>query len=249
MKKCSCSRQYGKFFLVRLFSFQVGIFLSSRFVPEDYDRICFENQDKNLMQTSPFPQTTAGRKASNKSEYGLAELTDLHKWFLELTLPSMQVSWIVKKKICIPTFWGAQLYKSHLSPPFMKHDVVFLLLRNLFLRPVCLLSDFSPKSMRNEGNPCQVSRRWRSEVNCFPFHSIAAADANTKAMCLAARDFVIKWNIFTGFSSEIGTKLRESAVGQAGGSCYSWAALSSNDSKTLYIWETHRNSFHCQLGT
>ena len=39
---------------------------------------------------------------------------------------------------------------------------------------------------------------------------------------------------FTGFSSEIGTKLRESAVGQAGGSCYSRAALSSNDSKTRY---------------
>ena len=39
----------------------------------------------------------------------------------------------------------------------------------------------------------------------------------------------------TGFLSEIGTKLRESAVGQAGGSCYSRAALSSNDSKTLYL--------------
>ena len=38
----------------------------------------------------------------------------------------------------------------------------------------------------------------------------------------------------TGFSSEIGTKLRESAVGQAGGNCYSRAALSSNDSKTRY---------------
>ena len=38
----------------------------------------------------------------------------------------------------------------------------------------------------------------------------------------------------TGFSSEIGTKLRESAVGQVGGSCFSQAALSSNDSKTLY---------------
>ena len=38
----------------------------------------------------------------------------------------------------------------------------------------------------------------------------------------------------TAFSSEIGTKLRESAVGQAGGSCYSRAALSSNDSKMLY---------------
>ena len=39
----------------------------------------------------------------------------------------------------------------------------------------------------------------------------------------------------TGFSSEIGTKLCDWAVGQAGGSCYSKAALSSNDSKTLYM--------------
>merc|ERR1712020_164108 len=39
---------------------------------------------------------------------------------------------------------------------------------------------------------------------------------------------------YTGFSSELGTKLRDWAVGQAWGSCYSWAALSSNDSKTLY---------------
>ena len=38
----------------------------------------------------------------------------------------------------------------------------------------------------------------------------------------------------TGFSSEIGTKLRDWAVGQAGAGCYSLAALSSNDSKTLY---------------
>ena len=38
----------------------------------------------------------------------------------------------------------------------------------------------------------------------------------------------------TGFSSEIGTKLRDWAVGQAGGSCYSRAALSSKDSETLY---------------
>ena len=38
-----------------------------------------------------------------------------------------------------------------------------------------------------------------------------------------------------GFSSEIGTKLRDWAVGQDGGSCYSRAALSSNDSKTLYL--------------
>ena len=41
--------------------------------------------------------------------------------------------------------------------------------------------------------------------------------------------------ICTGFLSQIGTKLRDRAVGQAWGSCYSWAwaALSSNDSKTL----------------
>ena len=32
--------------------------------------------------------------------------------------------------------------------------------------------------------------------------------------------------------SPIGTKLRDWAIGQAGGSCYSQAALSSNDSKT-----------------
>ena len=37
----------------------------------------------------------------------------------------------------------------------------------------------------------------------------------------------------TGISSEIGTKLRDWAVWQARGGCYSQAALSSNDSKTL----------------
>ena len=42
-------------------------------------------------------------------------------------------------------------------------------------------------------------------------------------------------NHSTGFSSEIGTKLRDWAIGQAGGSCYSQAALSSTDSKTLYL--------------
>ena len=40
----------------------------------------------------------------------------------------------------------------------------------------------------------------------------------------------------TGFSSEIGTKLHESAVGQAWGSCYSWAALSSNDSLCTVLY-------------
>ena len=33
----------------------------------------------------------------------------------------------------------------------------------------------------------------------------------------------------------IGTRLRDWAIGQAGGGCYSWAALSSNDSKTRYV--------------
>ena len=45
---------------------------------------------------------------------------------------------------------------------------------------------------------------------------------------------IISLRLSTGFSSEIGTKLRDWAVGQAGGCCYSRAALSSNDSKTLY---------------
>ena len=49
---------------------------------------------------------------------------------------------------------------------------------------------------------------------------------------------VVYFPTITGFSSEIGTKLRDWAVGQAGGSCYSRAALSSNDSKTLYTAET-----------
>ena len=36
----------------------------------------------------------------------------------------------------------------------------------------------------------------------------------------------------TGISSHLGPKLRDWAVRQAGAGCYSWAALSSNDSKT-----------------
>ena len=38
----------------------------------------------------------------------------------------------------------------------------------------------------------------------------------------------------TGILSQIGTKLRVWEIGQAGASCYSWAALSSNNWKTLY---------------
>ena len=41
--------------------------------------------------------------------------------------------------------------------------------------------------------------------------------------------------VSTGFSSQIGTKLRDLAVGQAGAGCYAQAVLSTNDSKTLYI--------------
>ena len=39
----------------------------------------------------------------------------------------------------------------------------------------------------------------------------------------------------TGISSHIRTKLRDWAIWQARAGCYSQAALSSNDSKTLYI--------------
>ena len=41
-------------------------------------------------------------------------------------------------------------------------------------------------------------------------------------------------SVHTGISSQIGTKLRDWAVWQARAGCYSMAALSSNDSKTLY---------------
>ena len=47
----------------------------------------------------------------------------------------------------------------------------------------------------------------------------------------------------TGFSSEIGTKLRDWAIGQAGASCYSQAALPSNDSKTLYMANVRIGAF------
>ena len=41
--------------------------------------------------------------------------------------------------------------------------------------------------------------------------------------------------IHTGISSQIRTKLRDWAVGQARAGCYFQAAMSSNDSKTLYM--------------
>ena len=56
-----------------------------------------------------------------------------------------------------------------------------------------------------------------------------------RVQSLISNEEVSQYLNITGFSSEIGTKLRDWAVGQAGGSCYSWAALSSNDSKTRYF--------------
>ena len=46
------------------------------------------------------------------------------------------------------------------------------------------------------------------------------------------RDFTYNSCSRTGISSHLGAKLRDLAVRQAGAGCYSWAALSSNDSKT-----------------
>ena len=46
---------------------------------------------------------------------------------------------------------------------------------------------------------------------------------------------LLQYKLLTRFSSEIGTKLRDWAVEQAGAGCYSQAAMSSNDSKTRYI--------------
>ena len=62
---------------------------------------------------------------------------------------------------------------------------------------------------------------------------LTAPEKNRRQEVLTALCFTPPLARSTGFLSEIGTKLRDWAVGQAGGSCYSWAALSSNDSKTL----------------
>ena len=44
----------------------------------------------------------------------------------------------------------------------------------------------------------------------------------------------------TGISSQIRTKLRDWAIGQARAGCYSQAAVSSNYSKTLYMLLKYR---------
>ena len=67
--------------------------------------------------------------------------------------------------------------------------------------------------------------RQREEIKCLHFKLVNS---------VTHFDSVLQLFSCTAFSSQIGTKLRDRAVGQAWGSCYSWAALSSNDSKTLY---------------
>ena len=53
-----------------------------------------------------------------------------------------------------------------------------------------------------------------------------------REICLLVSHFL---NTCTGISSQMGTKLRDWVVWQASASCYSQTALSSNDSKTLYM--------------
>ena len=65
-----------------------------------------------------------------------------------------------------------------------------------------------------------------------PSSNGGAAGTSSTASVATAGTTAGSFSCITGFSSEIGTKLRDWAVGQAGGSCYSRAALSSNDSKT-----------------
>ena len=44
------------------------------------------------------------------------------------------------------------------------------------------------------------------------------------------REPFLECQLDTGILSQIGTKLRDWAVGQAGAGCYSWAAMASNNS-------------------
>ena len=71
------------------------------------------------------------------------------------------------------------------------------------------------------------------------------------AKCQMGRGFCQILFLYTGISSEIMTKLRDWAVWQARAGCYSQAALSSNDSKTLYILRCQiprdPRSFSCLL--
>ena len=94
---------------------------------------------------------------------------------------------------------------------------------------------------------------------CWSFPAAAAA-VNTCAAILTMRKFpmravcytrVYQLNIgfyaitqawgpstpsrYIGISSHLGAKLGDWAVRQAEAGCYSWAALPSNDSKTLYV--------------
>ena len=71
----------------------------------------------------------------------------------------------------------------------------------------------------------------KSEISIVLFHLIAHSRSSPSEV--GTEDQGGRTPLYnTGFSSQIGTKLRDWAVEQAWGSCYSGAALSSNDSKT-----------------
>ena len=60
------------------------------------------------------------------------------------------------------------------------------------------------------------------------------AQQDTRAAAATSESGLGPGSTLTGISSHFGAKLRDWAVRQAGAGCYSWAALSSNDSKTRY---------------
>ena len=69
-------------------------------------------------------------------------------------------------------------------------------------------------------------------------HQSTAVEGDKKPIGKSSPNFLVNDTMnrdvfcYTGISSQIGTKLRDWAVVQAGAGCYSQAALSSNDSKT-----------------
>ena len=77
---------------------------------------------------------------------------------------------------------------------------------------------------------------WKIELGLALCAKISLHDKSTVAKLQCRLLYVLPESYrSTGISSEIGAKLRDWAVWQAGSSCYSRAASSSNDSKTLYI--------------
>ena len=73
-------------------------------------------------------------------------------------------------------------------------------------------------------------------INISRFFELRPVESTEKVLDLVNGTFVLRW-VGTGFSSQIGTKLRDWAVWQARAGCYSQAAagcyyqaaLSSND--------------------